>query len=375
MKKTIFIIFILSMLFLTLVVNCSKETEPPAETGYKRYVVIEFFTYHDCQNCPLAEKAIDSLFGIHGDSLVIIEYHVRVLDDTLTPCTTFVNDRETRYTVGGTYPTVIFDGVERHTGATGDLFSTFLNVIQDRFSKNSNLRFHTFDAEFVSSTSISFNIRIFSYTDVSGRLFFVLTEDSVVFKDSLYNFVARQVYPDENGMVFSVSEDDTFGTNGSISLSWQPVGDVWLNIFIQNLNNNTIYQGGSINLGKAPLVPYRYNLTVSPDTFQTGTASSATVFTFLLENTGSLDDDYIIKAEEIDHIAGWGWQLCAGGVCKIPDHGIIHDTLSISSQDSDTFTIDVVPNTTAGIEKINVIVKSAGDPTLADTIDIYTELQ
>lgn len=383
MKKSS-ITVVLLVLFSTLFISCTKdkETEPPPATGFKRNVVIEVFTYHHCPNCPIAEKAIDSLFGIHGDSLTVVEYHVRQAGDTLTPCSTFVNNRIALYTVGG-YPTVIFDGEEKHTGVTGDMFNTFLNYLSDRFSKKSDLKITTLDASFINSTSISFNTRIFSDQDISGRLFFVLAEDSVAFEDSLYHFVVRQVYPDENGMVFSVSEDDTFGTNGSILLSWQPIGDVWLNIFVQNMSNNTIYQGGSINLGKAPApqIPYKFDATVSPDTFQTGTSGEPTIFSFLLSNTGSDSDRYYIEANQIEHVPGWSWMICYGGLCKTPDHGTIHDTiprlgsLPIASQESDSFTVDVIPNPTTGTEKINVKITSAGDTTVTESINIYTELQ
>ena len=381
MKKA-FAVIVPLILLSAISITCTKDkkTEPTPATGFKRDVVIEVFTYHHCPNCPIAEKAIDSIFGIHGDSLIVVEYHVGQAGDTLSPCSTFVDDRVALYTVGG-YPTVVFDGVEKHTGATGDLFNTFLNYLSDRFSKKTDLKISTFDASFINSTSVTFNLRIFSEQDISGRLFFVLSEDSVVFEDSLYHFVAKQVYPDEYGMDFSVSENDTFGTNGSILLSWQPVGDVWLNTFVQNLSTKTIYQGGSINLGKAPPVPYMFDLTVSPDTFQTGTAGTPTIFSFLLSNTDSDSDRYYIETNQIDHVPGWSWMMCYGGLCKIPDHGTIHDTiprldsLPIAPQESDSFTVDIIPNATTGVEKINVKITSAGDTTVTESINIYTELQ
>ena len=371
LKSVVITFLILLTMFF---IHCTKGTEPPSETGYKRKVVIEIFSYHGCEHCPIAKKAIDSLFAIHGDSLVIIEYHPRVLDDTLSPCATFVNGKISQYSIVG-YPAVVFDGVEKHESASGNLFNIFLNYVQDRFSKKSNLKFETLFANFSNSTSINFNISISADEDVSGKLFIVLTEDSVVFEDSLYHFVAKQVFPNEDGLDFSVSKDNPFGTSGSIPLSWQSNGDVWINIFVQNMSNNTIYQGGSINLGKASLPPYQFEFSVSPDTSQKGTPGQFATFHFLIENTGSEDDSFYIIASEVNNIQGWFWQMCSGGLCKIPDHGVVTETIHISSQEVDSFKIDVLPDSTPGTEKINVEVTSLSDSTLTESINIYTESQ
>lgn len=374
--RKISLIFVLLILISILSIGCSKNNGPPPETGYKRNVVIEIFSYHGCPNCPAAEKAVDSLFGIYGDSLVVIEYHAvdTIFGDSLSrPCSVFVKDREVLYSVGG-YPTVVFDGVEEHIGGSGDLFSIFLNIIENRFSKKSDLKIQTLEANFVDETSISFNLRIVSETDISGKLFIVLTEDSVVFKDSLYHFVAKQVYPDENGMDFSIFEEDTFGANGSILLSWQPAGDVWLNIFIQNMGDNTIFQGGSVNLGKSPAIPYEFEFSVSPDSFQTVLPGDTAHFFFFLEHTGTIADEYEMVASQIDTVSGWMWLMCAGGLCYVPSPTIT-DTFSIDPEEIDTFDIKVITNTTTGTEKINVKVTSFGDTTVTESINIYTEVQ
>ena len=501
MKKA-FVIAALLMLISVFSIQCTKSTKPEPVTGYQRNVVIELFTYHSCLNCPFAEQAIDSLYSIYGDSMVVIEYHKKFSGDILSPCTTFVDNRDALYGISG-FPTVVFDGVEQHIGGIGDLFTTYLNIIKDRFSKTSELKVQTFEANFVGGSSISFNLGISAGKDISGKLFVVLTEDSVMFNDSLYHFVAKQVFPSDTGNDFSITASNPFSISGSIPLSWQPTGDVLLNIFIQDMGSKTIYQGGSINLGKVPSSTYQFNFSVSPDTFQTvtagstatfdfflkntgtvsdsylvvatqldtvpgwawvmysggishmpapivkdtfsivpggidtfdikvttnstpgtekinvevtsfgdttvtdainiytkvtpppyqfnfsvspntfqiGTSGEPTVFSFLLSNTGSDSDRYYIEANQIDHIPGWDWQMCYGGLCKIPDHGTIYDTiprldtLPIAPQESDSFTVDVIPDTTSGTEKINVKVTSAGDTTLAESINIYTELQ
>jgi len=368
LKSVVITFLILLAMFL---IHCTKGTEPPSETGYKRKVAIEIFSFHNCPNCPAAEKAVDSLFKIHGDSLVVIEYHENITGDTLSPCTTFVDGRIAQYNITA-YPTVVFDGVIIHSGGTGDLFTTYLNTITDRFAKKSNLKFETLFANFSNSTSINFNISISADEDVSGKLFIVLTEDSIVFKDSLYHFVAKQVFPNEDGLNFSVSDDNPYGTSGSIPLSWQSNGDVWLNIFIQNISNNTIYQGGSVKV--APPA-YQFDFSISPDTLQQGTPGEFTTFDFVIDNTGSEDDSFYIVASEVNHIQGWFWQMCSGGLCKIPDHGVVTETIHISSQEVDSFKIDVLPDSTPGTEKINVEVTSISDSTLTESINVYTESQ
>jgi len=378
--KRFFILTVLIFIF-SIIINCTKSEEPEPETGYKRNVVIEMFTFHGCQNCPIAEQAIDSLFGIYGDSLVVLEYHLKQMGDTLSPCSSFVNERKTLYNVVGC-PTVVFDGLETYSGVSGDIYNTYLNCIADRFSKRSPLKCQTLSADFVGPTSIAYNVSIISENDISGKLFILLSEDSVTFEDSLYNFVVRQVYPDDNGIDFSISADNPFNSSGSILLSWQPKEDVWVSIFIQHMTDHTIYQGGSINIGKPAVTnPYQFDFSVSPDTFQAGTPGTFSYFSFLLTNTGSDTDRYYIEASQVQHIPTWQWMMCSGGLCKFPDGGTILDTippldsLPISTEESDSFTIDVKPDSTVGIEIINVKITSQGDSTVMDSVKIYTEVQ
>jgi hypothetical protein len=375
MKKKLVLGIILGVAVAMLTMMCSKNesTEPEPQTGYKRTAVIEFFTYHHCQNCPFAEAAIDSIFAMHGDSLVVIEYHIRFAGDTLSPCSTFVEDREALYGVLAC-PTTEFDGVEEVVGAEGDLVATYLNILGTRFSHRSSLRIGLFNAQFVDPASVSFNIQIMADADISGRLFMVLTEDSVVLDDSVYHFVARHGYPDDNGMDFNVSEGDTFGTNGSIGLSWQPSGNVRVALFVQNLSTGEIYQGGEVGIGKPSGVPYEYDVTVTPATSQAGTAGEACVFTFHVANSGTEDDSYNIHASEVSTVFGWGWMMCMGGMCKMPDHGHIYDTLAVSSQSADSFTVEIIPNDSTGTEQLNVHIVSAGDTTLTESINIDTHI-
>ena len=375
MKKALIFLILLSFVLIVITLSCTKNesTEPDPQTGYKRTAVIEFFTYHHCPNCPFAEAAIDSIFGMHGDSIVVIEYHAKIAGDTLSPCSTFVSNRQTLYGISA-YPTVEFDGVEEVVGAVGDLVSTYLNILESRFSNKSSLRISVFQAQFVDPSSVSFNMQIMANADVSGRLFIVLTEDSVVLDDSVYNFVARQVYPDENGMNFSVSENDTFGTNGSIGLSWQPNGSVRVAVFVQNTSSGEIYQGGEVVIGKPSALPFEFDVTVTPDTSQAGTPGQPSVFAFFIENTGTQDDEYLLHASEVTTVPGWSWMMCIGGLCKIPDHGHIYDTLAVSSQNTDSFTIEIIPNDSTGTEQLNVHIMSAGDTALTESIDIDTHI-
>jgi len=355
-------------------INCTKETQPEPSAGYKRNVVIELFSYHGCPNCPFAEKAVDSLYEIHGDSLVVIEYHDTLNGDTISPCIGFVKNREGLYNVSG-FPTVVFDGVVIHIGGTGDLFTTYLNTIKDRYSKKSSLKVETLSASFADDSSIVFNITISSDENLSGKLFLVLTEDSVVFGDSTYHFVTKQVFPDAQGIDFSITESNPFNTSGSIPLSWTPLGNVWLNVFVQNSSDNTIYQGANINLGKAPSVnPAEFQLTVTPDTFQTVLPGTTATFDFYIKNTSAFPDSYIVTASQIDTVPGWMWQMCSGGVCHMPAPVVV-DTLVIAPNLTDSFDIEVITNSNIGIEKINIKGESMTDTTVTHQINIYTEVQ
>lgn len=374
MRRSLITGIILLIAIIMVGVMCTKKdnTGPQPQTGYKRTAVIEFFTYHDCPNCPVAEKVLDSLFTLHGDSILILEYHVKILGDTLSPCTTFVDERENRYSVAG-YPTAVFDGIESNTGAAGDLFAVYTNILEDRFASKSDLKVQHFSASLVTPTSATFDVQIISQADLSGRLFFVLTEDSVVFGDSLYHFVTRQVYPDEDGMAFSVSEDDTFGTSGSIYLNWQATGDVWLNLFVQHTADNEIYQGASVNLGRPQIPAYQLDLTVT-DTFLTVEPESIATFYLYLEHTGTTSDEYEMVAAQADTVPGWMWLMCSGSLCYPPAPTIV-DTNAIDPGSVDTFDIKVHTNATPGIETINVTFTSLGDVQEIEAVTFTTEVQ
>lgn len=354
-------------------IGCTKETHPEPPTGYKRNVVIEMFSYHGCPNCPFAEKAIDSVYAIHGDSLVVIEYHDTLNGDTISPCIAFVKNREGLYNVSG-FPTAVFDGLITHTGGTGELFAIYMNTIEDRFSKKSSLKVETLSASFSSPSSISYDITISSDNNLSGKLFLVLTEDGVVFGGSTYNFVAKQVFPDAQGTDFSITADNPFNTSGSIPLSWNSLGNVWLNIFIQNADDNTIYQGGSVNLGKSPINPPQFELTVLPDTFQSVLPGTTATFDFHIKNMSAYCDSFIVTGSQVDTVPGWWWQMCSGGLCHMPAP-VITDTLVISPELKDSFDIKVFTNSTLGIEKINILGVSMTDTTVIHRINIYTEVQ
>jgi len=367
MRKHSVLIFA-SIIMVFFLINCTKETQPEPSAGYKRNVVIELFSYHGCPNCPFAEKAVDSLYEIHGDSLVVIEYHDTLNGDTISPCIGFVKNREGLYNVSG-FPTVVFDGVVIHIGGTGDLFTTYLNTIKDRYSKKSSLKVQALTASFTHATSISFDITISSDDDLSGKLFLVLTEDSVVFGDSTYHFVAKEVFPDAQGTDFSITESNPFNISGSIPLSWTPVGNVWLNVFVQNSSDNTIYQGGNINLGKSP----EFELTVSPDTFQTVLPGTTATFDFYIKNTSAFSDSYIVTASQVDTVSGWMWQMCSGGVCHMPAPVVV-DTFAIAPNLTDSFDIEVITNSTPGIEKINIKGESM-TTSVTHQINIYTKVE
>jgi hypothetical protein len=375
MRKLLISTLVFSVLFSLLCLNCTKknETGPDPQSGYKRNVIAEMFTYHDCPNCPVAEKALDSLFAIHGDSLIIIEYHVRILGDTLSPCSAFVSQREALYNIGG-YPTVEFDGIEENVGASGDLFSIFTNIMESRYADRSDLKFLLLQASFNNATSISYDIQLLSQADVTGKLFIVLLEDSVIHDGSVYDFVARQVFPGESGMDFSVLQDDTFSTSGSIPLMWHPTGTVWVVAFIQNISSKTIHQGKAKNIGKATAASYEYNLTIAPDTFLTVLPESIATFYLYLEHTGTVADEYELVASEVDTVAGWSWFMCSGGLCYPPVPTII-DTLSINPGVVDTFDIKIHTNTNTGTEKISVTFSSLGEPTEIESVNLSAEVQ
>ncbi len=235
---------ILAAIFLILL-SCSEAPVVKNEPA-GRIVLAEFFTFARCVYCPYAEEALDSLSKEFGDSLAIIAYHRRMLGDTLSP--SYVAVRESLYSIQ-TSPTVVFDGLYKvQTENPDDNYPVYKNHIINRRAELTPL---TMDWETsISPSSVNVKIHIVTVDSVRGnyRLFLILTEDSVYFKqtgapDSIFFFVMRKMVPDENGIEINLSHPDSIVQELNFALNpvWQNE-KLGLVTFVQDMATNEIMQ-------------------------------------------------------------------------------------------------------------------------------------
>ncbi len=243
-------IIIVSLLLLSIFCSDAPEIKPePAN----RIVLAEFFTFARCVYCPYAEEALNSLSKEFKDSLAIIAHHRRVLGDTLSP--SYVAVRESLYSIQ-TSPVVVFDGLYNvQTQNPEDDYPTYKNYITSERSKKTSLRLNI--EKEIDGSIVSLKVKVVAVDSIvpsDYRLFIVLTEDSVYFKqagapDSIFYFVMRKMIPDENGVEINPVFPDSIIKNANFIL--QPNWNIdKLNIitFVQDMSTKEVIQAVGLKM-------------------------------------------------------------------------------------------------------------------------------
>uniref|UniRef100_A0A7C4TCU6 Omp28-related outer membrane protein n=1 Tax=candidate division WOR-3 bacterium TaxID=2052148 RepID=A0A7C4TCU6_UNCW3 len=238
-----FPIIIACFLFISSCSDAPKIKKEPAG----RIVLAEFFTFARCIFCPYAEEGLDSLSKEFGDSLAIIAYHRRVLGDTLSPAYTAV--RESLYTIQ-TSPIVVFDGLHKvQTEKPEDDYPTYKNYILSERGRTTPLKLSI--ESNVNLYSVHLKITIIPVDSLGSgdfRLFLVLTEDSVYFRqigapDSIFYFVARRMIPDEQGIPVNPVYPDSIVKEIDFNLqsNWQ-INKLGIVGFVQDMETKEVLQ-------------------------------------------------------------------------------------------------------------------------------------
>lgn len=343
-----------------LLVGCSK-CPTLLEISSNRTVLAEIFSYSRCSNCPNAEEAIHRLVSEYGDSLAVLIYHMRILGDTLSP--EDVQARAEWYGVGEKAPIAFFDGVERLTGAESEeaAYKNYKDIVVTRRMISSPIEM-TIDAWF-TTTDIQIDLEILPISPLFGnlKLWLVLFEDSVPFENSLYDFVVRWI----EGVDFSLSGADTLQTTFKLQNQWGS-GALGAVAFVQNDNTKEVLQARVKSQFR-----HGFELVCLDDTFQTIAADSEAVFRFTLETTGNLNDVYELSLTVVDSVQGWFEFYCYGGVCLLPPT-VGMDTVYAGEIDT-TISVHTNPMGQAGLEVVCFKVKSLGNTTLVDSVNLYTQ--
>lgn len=210
--------------------SCSEiPPKPQIPTDMKQSPpVFEMFGYARCSNCPVVEEAMDSLKRLYGDSIIVIQYHLRILGDTLSP--EEVTSRANFYQVNNVAPVIFINGIYRITGAPDSAYSTFHSYFLN--SQRKPLIFTTETDTIGDSLIIKIILPDTITIDTTDSIYTVVTQDSIYFAqpgapDSLFNNVSRFIHSGK------LQYENIF----KIPLLDRPY---FINIFIQNPTTHEI---------------------------------------------------------------------------------------------------------------------------------------
>ncbi|MEO0094157.1 MAG: T9SS type A sorting domain-containing protein [candidate division WOR-3 bacterium] len=117
---------------------------------------------------------------------------------------------------------------------------------------------------------------------------------------------------------------------------------------------------------------YSFDLSCLSDTLQIVAPNGVANFHLRLTNTGSLNDIYELNCRIVESVPGWFATVCLRGVCVQPGT-LLYDTLQVGQSDT-TIHITVYTTATNGREVLSFAVRSLGNPTLRDSIRVYTQV-
>lgn len=183
----------------------------------QRVVVAEDFTATWCSWCPDAAKALDSLYRVASDSLVVIAYHPSGSD----PFQTSGSVARANYYHLMYYPTVFFCGGDTNWPSTmvGSFGSSTYDSCRIRFDSiktidsplELSVDYLSYD-DVTRSGQMTIGARNVSGAPVAGRLHFLVLERGIPYywqSMSELDFLVRDMVPDGNGEEISVDPGDS----------------------------------------------------------------------------------------------------------------------------------------------------------------------
>lgn len=196
MKKMIFT-FLASFFVLSLVAQVDREN-----------VLVEIGTGGWCTYCPGAAMGADELHE-NGDPVAIIEYH-----NGDPYATTESNARNNYYNISG-YPTAWFDGsYASYVGGshTQSMYSNYLPLVNARMEIQTDFVLEISGSVNGDEYNVYVNVeKVGDYSGTNLKLRFAVTESNIQYSwqgQSEFNFVCRDMVPDQNGTSVDFSNTD-----------------------------------------------------------------------------------------------------------------------------------------------------------------------
>gem|GEM_PF-4364871 len=188
--------------------NDTKISFTKNYTVERSTVLLEGATGTWCYYCQYAAQGLDSLREVAGDTVAIIEYHN--LDDF----TTEASEARIDYYNISSYPTVVFDGVDRVIGGSTYIYNSYRLKTTNELgiSVPVEMTVEGYYDEITRGGYVQTTIDAvngIAATDL--RLHTVLTESHIAFEwfdeDSL-QFMMREMFPDAGGIPLSLVRGD-----------------------------------------------------------------------------------------------------------------------------------------------------------------------
>lgn len=211
-------------------------------------VVCEEATGTWCGYCPGAAMGLDELVQ-NNWPVAVVAYHSGDNYETVEG-----RNRIDFYGIGG-YPTVQFDGIESVVGgsATESMYDYYLPIVQERLAIPAAVSIE-FEDMFFSGNTLHVSMNLASGSPIMGNEIFLLAAlaesnipESWQGFDEL-DFVERAMYQGADGQNIDLSEQSEHVV---VTIDLDPewvMENSELVVFVQNFDNNEIYNGNKLSL-------------------------------------------------------------------------------------------------------------------------------
>lgn len=228
--------------------NC-KDMLVTVSDDARQKLVFELFTGVWCGYCPEAAEGLYQLQQEFPNTTAVIAWHINDDFEIFSG-----GLRRTYYDIAG-FPTVWFDGVSKVVGGGIPMYPAYLPVYQERIEVPSNFNI---EMEIIRTDTAVYNVNatvevLEGVNEENLSLFVVLTESDIEFPGvENLDFVARDVYPSDTGIVVDLSTQTTQTFNNVITLDDEYVlANCEVIVYIQNIDTKEVYQGTSMKLTEA----------------------------------------------------------------------------------------------------------------------------
>lgn len=362
--------------------GCGKElpsSSGPTE-GYDRIVLAELFTTVWCGWCPTAEEAMDRLFDEEGPTrLAVIHWHssygqgdpfaIPEADARAAEYGTFLGDPPG-------FPTCVYDGIAGIRGGWEGLYDSYRERYESEAALASQMQI-SLDAE-VSGNSATVEVAVATLPEMPSAQFdlvVVAVEHHAIEGTHTTSYVARNAATQT--VTLLAGQDEFWNITLPLDPSWKRE-DLYLVAFLQEQQPSAGRDSREVlQAAMSPLVTEQedfYGFFLSaPDTTIGIAVAGERLIPFSIQNTGTLRDSLTIdlpsELNSLPDDQGWSASLTYqnGEEISVPvaipvEAGALISTLRVK-----------VSAATEDSGRVALVVSSAGDAMLADTLSFFVK--